>query len=70
MVSNELYEPNPRDKQFAFVAGVSTDNSPIGQVKKDEMGRVYSTNGAKKNAYKILVENPEVKRPLGRHECR
>jgi hypothetical protein len=35
-------------------------------VKEDEMGRTHSTNGEKKNAYRILVENPEEKRPLGR----
>jgi hypothetical protein len=33
---------------------------------KDEMGRVCSTNGAKRNAYRILVGKPEGKRPLGR----
>jgi hypothetical protein len=31
-----------------------------------EMGRVCSTNGVKRNAYRILVGNPEGKRPLGR----
>jgi hypothetical protein len=30
------------------------------------MGRAYSTNGAKRNAYRILVGNPEGKRQLGR----
>jgi hypothetical protein len=30
------------------------------------MGRAFSTNGEKRNAYRILVENPEGKRPLGR----
>jgi hypothetical protein len=30
------------------------------------MDRACSTNGEKKNAYKILVEKPETKRPLGR----
>jgi hypothetical protein len=30
------------------------------------MGRACSTNGAKRNAYKILVRKPEEKRPLGR----
>jgi hypothetical protein len=28
------------------------------------MGRACSTNGEKRNAYKILVGNPEGKRPL------
>jgi hypothetical protein len=36
------------------------------QVKEDEMGRACSTNGEKRNAYKILVGNPEGKRPPGR----
>jgi hypothetical protein len=36
----------------------------------DEMGRTCSTNGAKKNAYRILVGKPEGKRPLGRQRCR
>jgi hypothetical protein len=35
-------------------------------VKEDEMDRVCSTNGEKRNAYKILVGKPEEKRPLGR----
>jgi hypothetical protein len=30
------------------------------------MGRTCSTNGEKRNAYKILVGKPEGKRPLGR----
>jgi hypothetical protein len=33
---------------------------------EDEMGRACSTNGEKRNAYRILVGNPEGKRPLGR----
>jgi hypothetical protein len=36
------------------------------QVKEDEMGRACSTKGEEKNAYRILVGNPEGKRPLGR----
>jgi hypothetical protein len=36
------------------------------QVKEDEMGREGSTNGARRNAYRILVGNPEGRRPLGR----
>jgi hypothetical protein len=30
------------------------------------MGRVYSTNEEKRNAYRILMEKPEGKKPLGR----
>jgi hypothetical protein len=30
------------------------------------MGRACSRNGMKRNAYRILVEKPEGKRPLGR----
>jgi hypothetical protein len=30
------------------------------------MGWAYSTNGEKRNAYRILLGNPEGKRPLGR----
>jgi hypothetical protein len=36
------------------------------QVKEDEMGRACSTNGAKRNAYRILVGKPEGKKPPGR----
>jgi hypothetical protein len=34
------------------------------------MGWACSTNGEKINAYKILLEKPEGKRPLGRPRCR
>jgi hypothetical protein len=34
-------------------------------IKEDEMGRVCSTNGEKRNAYRILAGKPEGKRPLG-----
>jgi len=33
------------------------------------MGGAYSTHGRVISAYKILVENPEGKRPLGRSRC-
>jgi hypothetical protein len=36
------------------------------QVKKDEMGRANSAHRDKRNVYKILVENPDGKRPLRR----
>jgi hypothetical protein len=34
------------------------------------MGRADSTNGEKRNPYRILVGKPEGKRPLGRPRCR
>jgi hypothetical protein len=34
------------------------------------MGGSCSTNGEKRNAYRLLVGNPEGKRPLGRPRCR
>jgi hypothetical protein len=34
------------------------------------MGRACSTNGGKRNAYRILVGKPEGKRPLGRQRHR
>jgi hypothetical protein len=37
---------------------------------EDEMGRVCSTIGEKRNAYRILVGKPEGKRPLGRRRRR
>jgi hypothetical protein len=33
---------------------------------EDDMGRACRTNGDKMNAYRILVGNPEGKRPQGR----
>jgi hypothetical protein len=35
-------------------------------VGEDEMGGVCSTNGEKRNAYRLFVGKPEVKRLLGR----
>jgi hypothetical protein len=35
-------------------------------VNEDEMGRACSTNGEKRNAYRILVGIAEEKRPLAR----
>jgi hypothetical protein len=34
------------------------------------MGRACSTHGEKRNAYRLLVERPEEKRPLGRPKQR
>jgi hypothetical protein len=34
------------------------------------MGRACSTNGAKGDAYRILVGKSEGKRPLGKPRCR
>jgi hypothetical protein len=39
-------------------------------VREDEIGRACSTNGVKRNAYRILVGKPEGKRPLGRSRLR
>jgi hypothetical protein len=36
------------------------------QVKENEMDKACSTNGEKRNAYRILVGKPEGKRPLVR----
>jgi hypothetical protein len=36
------------------------------KVEEDEMGGPCSTNGEKRNAYRLLVGKPEGKRPLGR----
>jgi hypothetical protein len=36
------------------------------QVKDDEIGRACSMHGVKTNVYRILVEEPEGKRSLGR----
>jgi hypothetical protein len=35
-------------------------------VKEDEMGRACSTNGERRNVYRILVGKPEGRRSLGR----
>jgi hypothetical protein len=35
-------------------------------VKEDEMGKTCSTNGERRNAYRISMGKPEGKRPLGR----
>jgi hypothetical protein len=34
--------------------------------EEDEMGEACSTNGEKRNAYRLLVGKPEGRRPLGR----
>jgi hypothetical protein len=38
----------------------------IDQVKEDEIGMACSTNGVKRNAYRLLVGKPVGKRPQGR----
>jgi hypothetical protein len=34
------------------------------------VGRAYSANGEKRNAYRLLVRKSEGKKPLGRPRCR
>jgi hypothetical protein len=48
------------------IFGPKRDEVTGDQVKEDEMSRSCSTNGEKRNAYRILVGKPERKRPLGR----
>jgi hypothetical protein len=36
------------------------------QVEEDEIGGPCSTNGEKRDGYRLLVGNPERKRPLGK----
>jgi hypothetical protein len=36
------------------------------RLKEDRMGWAFSTYGEKMNAYSILVEKPELNKPLGR----
>jgi hypothetical protein len=40
------------------------------QVKEDEMGGAYSTNGEKRNAYNLSLGKPEEKRPFEIQRCR
>jgi hypothetical protein len=49
---------------FDFVLPISN------KLKEDEMDRECSTNGDRRNPYRILVGKPERKRPLGRPGCR
>jgi hypothetical protein len=40
------------------------------QIKKNEMGRARGMYGDRRGAYRVLVERPEGKRPLGRSRRR
>jgi len=40
------------------------------QIKKNELGWACCTYGEKSGVYRVLVEKPEGKRPLGRPRCR
>jgi hypothetical protein len=40
------------------------------QTEKNEMGRACSAYGERRGVYKVLVEKPEGKRPLGRPRLR
>jgi hypothetical protein len=47
---------------FVFFVKFNLNN----YVEEDELGGACSTNGEKRNAYRLLVGKPEGKRPLGR----
>jgi hypothetical protein len=53
----------PYHRKILLICWLSSDN-------EDMMGRTCSTNGEKRNAYKILVGSPEGRRPLGRPRLR
>jgi hypothetical protein len=58
-----------KDAQYVIKKISEWDSSlrnDIYQVAEDEMGGPCSTNGEKRNAYRLLVGKPEGKRPLGR----
>jgi hypothetical protein len=55
----EKYIPQ---KQICFIY--------ILNIVEDEKGGPCSTNGEKRNAYRLLVGKPEGKRPLGKPRCR
>jgi hypothetical protein len=40
------------------------------KIEKNEMGGVCSLDGVRKGVCRVLVGNPEGKRPLGRPRCR
>jgi hypothetical protein len=46
--------------------GLSSTELVSYQVEEDEMDGAYSTNGEKRNTYRVLVGKPEGRRPLGR----
>jgi hypothetical protein len=48
----------------------TTRKKKYNQVEKDEMDGSCSTNGEKRNAYRLLVGKPEGKRPLRRPRSR
>jgi hypothetical protein len=49
---------------------ISSEGSPTNDQVKDEMGRTCSTNGEKRNAYRILMGKPERKSPLSKPKRR
>jgi hypothetical protein len=57
-------------RAFGPKSGEVTKQHLGDQVKKTEMSRTYSTYGERRGAYRVLVEKPEGRRPLGRPKRR
>jgi hypothetical protein len=67
-VLKRIFGPN-RDEVMGDWRKLHNDelhNTYNNQVKENDISRACSTNGEKRNAYRILMGTPEGKRPLGR----
>jgi hypothetical protein len=54
----------------AYLIHIHENSNPSIVIKEGVIGRACSTNGVKRNAYRVLVGRPQGKRPLGRPRCR
>jgi hypothetical protein len=58
------------EKNFWIWNGTDVSIYVTGIVKKDKMDGACSTYGESRGAYRVLVEKPEGRRPLGRPKPR